>query len=212
MNSKTDRCAGSLKDGSPCRSVVVRDESDELSAFCSHHLKLSQASPAPVLAMAPDAGEIHSEAVSLSGATASENPQAEQERESAPIASIRQALKGDLSTSSVADSIAELLLEGLRASKEVFTTCPSCNKRHPVSLPDLGTRISAARALMEELEGKLAQQAKSAEDRISEALAGKVGLSELTNDELLLLVHGGDDGDFRSDAQEIARRVLREAA
>ena len=213
MKNSHPRCSVLLADNSKCRSAVVRDQDGALSEFCAHHLKVN-ASPAPLLLagepLSADAEQELVASVSASTAASEATSSLEPPGESTPIASIRAVLRGDLSTASVADSIGELLLEGLRASKDVYTTCPHCSKRHPVSLPDLGTRITAARSLLEELEGKIAAQAKSSEDRVAEALAGKTRLENLSNDELTLLLieQEGAEWDLREDVFEAARRVL----
>jgi hypothetical protein len=129
------------------------------------------------------------------------------------VASIRGALRGDLLSVEVAESVGDLILEGLRASKDVYATCPGCGKRHPVSLPDLATRVSAARSLVEELEGKLAATATTVEERV-EAIAASVhrDLEALSDDELSLLVYDSrtpDDSPFADEElRRIAERIL----
>jgi hypothetical protein len=101
------------------------------------------------------------------------------------IASLRDALRGDLLSSEVAALIRDQLLEGLRAAKTSFTTCPKCSHRHPVTLPDLSTRISATQRLVEEIEGKLAAQQQSAESAIDQEATKLLRDREaLTDDEL----------------------------
>jgi hypothetical protein len=209
------RCIGQLKDGSDCRSVAIK------GPYCAFHSKqalkqASTASPPPVQAVeeqpataAP--GPLDTAVVAGTSCESTGEPIEDAEpRDSTPIASLRAALRGDLSTSTVADLMGEMLLEALRASKEVFSTCPACNRRHPVSIPDFGTRMKAAESLLEQIEGRLAQQSKSSEERIHEALNGKTRIEDLSNDELLLLTleKEGPDWDLREDAQELARKVL----
>jgi transcription elongation factor Elf1 len=145
------------------------------------------------------------------------DPPAEEERESAPIASIREALRSDLLSSETADAVRELLLEALHASKSVYVSCGSCGKRNPAQVPDLAGRVAAATALMDQIEGKLQQAAKSSEDRIAEALAGKRQLQDLTDHELFMLSVAGEVGDPDSDyltaeCVATARRVLDDHA
>lgn len=68
-------------------------------------------------------------------------------------------------------------------------TCPRCSKRHPLTLQDLSTRISATQKLVEEIEGRLA--AKN-EDTVSElerrGHAIQRETSELTSEELALRI------------------------
>jgi hypothetical protein len=84
------------------------------------------------------------------------------------IASLRDALREGVVTAEVAELVREQLLQGLRASKSHFATCPNCKRKHPIILPDLATRISATQKLIEEVEGKLAQQQQSAESAIDQ--------------------------------------------
>jgi hypothetical protein len=131
------------------------------------------------------------------------------------VASIRAALRGDLLSVEVAESVGDLILEGLRASKDVYSTCPGCGKRHPVSLPDLATRVSAARSLVEELEGKLAAKATTVEERVEAvAAAAQRDLEALSDDELSLLLYDPEAPEESPYAREklrrIAERVLAE--
>lgn len=101
------------------------------------------------------------------------------------IASLRDALREGVVTAEVADLVREQLLQGLRASKSVFMTCPDCKHRHPIVLPDLATRISATQKLIEEVEGKIAAQQQSAESAIDQEATKLLSDREaLTDDEL----------------------------
>ena len=137
----------------------------------------------------------------------------EEAPESVPIESLRRALAEGLLTDEVAGDLQALILSGLKASKSVFATCTHCHKRTHVELPDLATRISAARALIEEIEGKLAAAAPPKERT---DLAWRK-FEDLSDDELELLVYESylddpewDGRDPRSGESiaEIARRVL----
>jgi hypothetical protein len=87
-----------------------------------------------------------------------------------PIESPAGALREGLMTDETAESVRELILDGLKASRTVFTDCRHCQKRRPVNLPDLGTRITAARALVEEIGGKLHQQTKGLDEQVAEVV------------------------------------------
>jgi len=103
------------------------------------------------------------------------------------IASLRDALREGVSTAEVAELVREQLLEGLRASKSIFTTCPDCKHRHPVVLPDLATRISATQKLIEEVEGKLQATQADAMDELSQrGREIERAVSEMSNEELAL--------------------------
>lgn len=101
------------------------------------------------------------------------------------IASLRDALRGDLLSTEVASLIRDQLLEGLRSSKTSFATCPNCSHRHPVTLPDLSTRISATQRLVEEIEGKLAAQQQSAGSAIDQEATKLLRDREALSDEEL---------------------------
>lgn len=221
-------CAGVLKSGAPCQSVVARDEDGLPGAYCAHHLKTSAAlSPplaveegtkvpeqpaaaAPATAFPPALPDTAVAAGEPAPDEAEPGLTSEGPTESIPIASLRAALRGELSTSAVADLMGEMLLEALRASKEVFSTCPGCNRRHPVAIPDFGTRMKAAESLISEIEGRQAAVAKSSQERVHEALAGRTRIEDLTNDELLLLSleENGSEWDLREDIYETAQRIV----
>jgi hypothetical protein len=73
-----------------------------------------------------------------------------------PIQSLRKALKDGLLTPEVAEAARALLLEALNATKDMYVSCPGCGKRVPVQVPDLGTRVKAVQALLDQIEGKVA--------------------------------------------------------
>jgi hypothetical protein len=99
-------------------------------------------------------------------------PEDESPANAEPIASLREALRDDLMTAEIAGLIKDSIVDALKASKSTFVTCERCHKRTSAVLPDLGTRMTAAVRLVEELEGKLvsAVEAKlSVEQRRIEA-------------------------------------------
>ena len=105
------------------------------------------------------------------------------------IASLRDALREGVLTDEVATLVRDQLLEGLRASKSIFVTCPDCKHRHPVVLPDLSTRITATQKLIEEVEGKLAakqEDVKTELQRDADELLRR--REELSDEELALAI------------------------
>lgn len=207
--AKTDwpRCGSLLRDESVCGRAVARDEDGGPAQACAHHLRFEVPSlgmEADVLAGAGDTSSL--QPVPAETATA-------EAMESEPIASLRSQLRGDLSVRRVADSMSELLLQALEASRDLFCTCKKCGARTPVQVPDLATRVTAARALMEEVEGKIAAQAKTPADRSAQLFAGGVSFEDLSDDELLILLEDESEGpiDLRKAAIETARRVLAAA-
>lgn len=169
-----------------CSSVVRRIEGDyegprqpEPDGKCSAHKIEDTEYVAPPIVRTDDVpAQLEPEAVLDASPVTSER-----------IESLRDALREGVVTAEVADLVREQLLEGLRASKSIFVTCPDCKHRHPVVLPDLATRISATQKLIEEVEGKLAAKQ---EDTVTELeRRGRViarEASELTNEELALKI------------------------
>lgn len=216
------RCPELLKSGEPCNRAVTT-ENGVPATYCAHHQNFNASEPHPV------SGTLDSDSEESAGSSsptdtepaasalippvvdAQAQPEAEETTESTPIASIRAALRGGLLTSETAEAIVDLILEALRATKSVYASCPSCGKRHPVSLPDLGSRVNAASQLLEQLEGRLKQEAVSADERAA-AISSKAqdDLGSLTDDELALLLRAenGETYDFKSDVAALARKVL----
>lgn len=141
---------------------------------CSRHrIEDTEFVPTVIVASAPE-DETESEAGVDESPVASER-----------IASLRDALREGVVTAEVAELVREQLLEGLRASKTTFVTCPDCKHRHPIVLPDLATRISATQKLIEEVEGKLAAQQQSAEGAIDQEATKLLRDREALTDEQL---------------------------
>lgn len=197
------RCGAALKRG-VCESAVIAGPDGEPGDACAFHSR--QAS------LEPDA------AVRVDGASGSTDADAAIDEAPATverIASLRAALREGSSTAEVAELIQAMILDGLRASRDVFHTCSKCGKRDPVSLPDLNTRISAARALVEELEGKM--QAQDPAVAIARAREKeRHDMDSLTDDELALLIehYRAELGEPEPDKRELvlasARRVIFE--
>ena len=149
----------------------------ELDGRCARHKVADTEYVAPTVP-ADVPAELESEA------TVDDSPAASER-----IASLRDALREGVVTAEVAELVREQLLEGLRASKSIFTTCPDCKHRHPVVLPDLATRISATQKLIEEVEGKLRDSvatAQQSDERDATLMLKRT--SELTNEELALAI------------------------
>ena len=219
--SHTDwpRCSHPLKDGTPCSRAVAPGEDGKPSAACAHHLKASAAaglpsSSSPVVveeqpaAATPDPAA-SSPASEFDTVVAAGNPGPE--REPQAITSLRQALRGDLQTDTVAALISDLLLDALRASRDIYSTCPKCETRHAVNLPDLAARVKAAESLMEQVEGRLAQAAKSDETGLA-AILERTLFESLSDAQLgLYLAAYGEEHEARhAQLRELAERVLAE--
>jgi hypothetical protein len=168
------RCPHPKRDGTPCGSATrTENGAPAADGFCSPH-----APKALVETRTPPAQDVdHAvEPESMPGS-------------SVAVESLRDALRDAVSTEEIAGLMQRVLLQALEASKESFTTCPSCHKRHPVTLPDLGVRAQAVRSLIESLEGRMKEQTDADErklDRQAELL--KKQTRELTDDELARLI------------------------
>ncbi|MHB8470786.1 MAG: hypothetical protein ACYDCH_13690 [Gaiellaceae bacterium] len=125
------------------------------------------------------------------------------------ITSLRAALREGTATAEVADLMRELLLDALRASRDVFVTCSNCKHRSPVQLPDLATRMKAAESLIENLEGKIGA-AKEEPWRELKGLHDRE-MDSLSDDELFLLSLEANDGELphpKDEVLEVARRIV----
>ncbi len=162
------RCQHPRKDGTPCNSAtrpVLREPAED--GFCAPHAPRIEEPAQPIQDVPPEVESAPSEAPSVA------------------VESLRDALRDAVSTEEVAALMQTVLIDALSSSKETFTTCPSCHKRHPVLLPDLGVRAQAIRGLLESFEGRLKEQTDADErklDRRAELLQKET--RELTTDEL----------------------------
>lgn len=157
-------CSATLGDGrTPCRTRTATRDGE----LCAYHLANP---PAPPVAVGdvPEPEPVEEEVVDVdagpSAGSVDETP-AVVER----IDSLRAALRQGLLTAETGELISDMLLDGLRSSKDVFTTCPACKHRHPVTLPDLGVRVNAASRLVEEIEGKLREANRGIPDELEAA-------------------------------------------
>jgi hypothetical protein len=107
-------------------------------------------------------------------------------------------------TSEVGDLITDLLLDGLRPSRDVYATCPHCSHRFPHSLPDLSTRIGAATKLIEEVEGKLKKAAAPPLEKLNRLAARLRGnVSQPTDEELAQLLAGQQLGLIADEGRPV---------
>lgn len=136
--NRAPRCAGSLKDGSACRTVAEKGEQ-----LCAHHLKL----------VAEDAGapELNEEMEEIAEDESSE-ALAEVAGQRPRVENVRAQLAAD--SLDEYETIREALLDSLKAEKDAYVSCPSCKKRHPVVVPDWNGRINAVTTLLEQGFGK----------------------------------------------------------
>lgn len=163
------RCPHPKRDGTVCGSAS-RPSADNVTiaaedGFCVPH--------API--QAAEIEDVHTVDI-VSAEIATDSPQ---------VASLREGLRGTLSTEAMVELMNSTLFEALQASKDQFTTCPHCSKRHPVSLPDLGVRATAVKNILELLEGRMREERSDEEQRTDrEVKLMHADNQSLTNDEL----------------------------
>jgi hypothetical protein len=137
------------------------------------------------------------------------------EAEPVRIESLRAALREGSSTAEVAELVRQMLLDGLRASKTLFHTCTKCGKKDPVTLPDLSTRISATRALVEELDGRVKSVPENDDPRAAALLQkSERSLASCTDEELEMIVlatHDGESPSMKGTARRLATELLANA-
>lgn len=132
-------CTDTRKDGSPCNSYA-REE-----GRCAYHLNKraaqeamqQTATPPPVL----ESGELEEEA-----------------ELSRVVDNVRAELARD-----VGEHYGEIvagLFGALKASKVAYTSCPECNKRHPVNVPDWTARVKAFETLLNQGFGRPSDETK----------------------------------------------------
>jgi hypothetical protein len=63
-----------------------------------------------------------------------------------PVGDVRAQLARD--TAEEYELLRSALLDALRAEREAFVTCPNCQKRHPVVVPDWTARVKAVETLL----------------------------------------------------------------
>jgi hypothetical protein len=193
--SEHSRCSARLKSGEPCTHVAVTEE-----GLCRPCAKKATAANVE--------GPIAAE--NLEAATVSEVDELSEETEPVRIDSLRAALREGSSTAEVAALMQSMLLDGLRASKTVFCTCKKCGSRNPVDLPDLGTRVAAVRALVEELDGRVKQVTETADQKLEAARRrAESDLASCSDDELTLLVLASGEGEPPS-MKEAARKLAED--
>lgn len=207
-------CEEPLKDGTPCDRAVARGDDGGPADLCPRHAKLS------TVEAVEDSGETpgperpspDEDLTDASFQSAAPEPVVA-EPEAVPITSLRAALRGEMSTSVVADLMSSMLLEALQSSREIFSTCPDCKHRHPVSIPDFGTRMKAAESLLEQVEGRLEQRAKD-ESKDLLAVLERTLFESLTDAELELYIAADGDrmDEFHGEIRELAQRVLEQPA
>jgi hypothetical protein len=188
-------CSATLKDGSACQSVAIE------GGLCRPHLKKAAAAEVeaegPV--QTPDIGRAADSAVEEAPA---------EEAEPVRVESLRAALREGTSTAEVASLMQQMLLDGLRASKDVYATCRKCGTRSPVSLPDISARISSARALVAELDGVLKAETQTVDQRLEVAQRkAEQDLASCTDAELTMIMLAGSSEEEHPSMKDIASKL-----
>jgi hypothetical protein len=110
------------------------------SAYCAYHTRQQSAQPAPPLGEASQGGGQQTDPIAATAPTRSERKQG------IPVGDVRAQLARD--TADEYELLRSALLDALRAEREAFVTCPNCQKRHPVVVPDWTARVKAVETLL----------------------------------------------------------------
>jgi hypothetical protein len=215
-------CSATLKNGQPCQSVATTP----IGMCAGHARKAAEAAAAEAEALpgpssVPDMGEAAAVSQPDSSSASSEadgfsSPVGEGSgsltaEEPVRIESLRAALREGSSTVEVASLMQNMLLDGLRANKTIFSTCKKCGSRTPVDLPDLGTRISATRALIEELDGRVKQVSETADQQLDAARRkAEDDLASCSDAELAVIILAESAGTETPNPRELAQRLAKE--
>jgi hypothetical protein len=213
-------CSATLKNGQPCQSVATTPV-----GMCAGHAR--KAAEAAAAEAAEATGPGRSENVETAAVSAASESDASSSgissrpagvsdsltaEEPVRIESLRAALREGSSTAEVAALMQNMLLDGLRANKTIFNTCTKCGKRDAVVLPDLATRISATRALVEELDGRVKQVSETADQQLDAARRKAAeDLASCTDADLSLIAIAANDGapeSMKQTARELALGLL----
>jgi hypothetical protein len=179
MSKRSDwpRCPHLKRDGAPCGSATrPSDDNVHVPAedrFCKPH-----APKVEPVELEPTAKTEEEPALDV--------PAPDAQR----VDSLRAALRGSVSTDQMADLMGDTLLKALEATRETWSTCPHCHKRHPVALPDLGTRAQAVRSVIELIEGRAKEEGSRQQDEldreVSSLLRNREQLSDVELGELIV--------------------------
>jgi hypothetical protein len=132
--SSYPRCQATLKDGSACRTHTAPG-----SDYCAYHTRQLTAEPTLPQPEEVSAGQ---EADTI----ADSSPARGQQQRGVPVGDVRAQLARD--TAEEYELLRGALLDALRAEREAFVTCPNCDKRHPVVVPDWTARVKAVETLL----------------------------------------------------------------
>ncbi len=151
----TRRCAAHLKDGSACRTHTTLGGS-----YCEYHARLLDNQPEA------DPGE-----VSPASTTVSDQPLSQPRTAHEPVGDIRARLARDVAEEY--EVLRGALLDALKAEREAFATCPHCQHRHPIVVPDWTARVKAVETLLNQGFGREQPRAALTEEelRVKELIA-----------------------------------------
>jgi hypothetical protein len=206
-NNKTPapRCTGTLKDGSHCRTFAAAD------GLCTFHLRqrdesASQHPPAEdqVATDAPDELEPVDDPIAHSDENEASESFVEAESPRQRVGDVRAQLAADSLVEY--ETIRAALLDALKAQRDSYVSCPNCNKRHVVTLPDWNSRVNAVKTLLEQGFGRPQEhRTPFLKDRAAIREAFKAytksipekPMEDYTDEELMALVvaHDSETGD-----------------
>jgi len=82
------------------------------------------------------------------------------------------------------------LLEGLQAVKDIHVTCRKCTTRNKVVVPDMGARVRAVEALLNQTAGRPREEVRTSVDITARI---KQNLRDATDEELLAIIAAADE-------------------
>src|SRR5579872_3774434 len=139
------RCTAASWRPDGCGTTVASgaDGEPHVSGLCQHHLEAAEATPPVVPASEPD---VSPASVAVAEADAALSGQ---------IADLRGRLKADVSAPAFYRALFDSISSAVEAQRVYQVTCRSCGDRQAGQLPDLVTRISALRQLLDLVLPKL---------------------------------------------------------
>ena len=171
---KYPRCTATLKNGSPCQSVVfsIRSDDELHRLYCQHHAQQAAAALEPPVEDEP-AVEDTVEAVPL-------------EQDAADVVTVaRGTPRETIREFALANPhlVDEFLKGVLAAEQAVWVSCPHCKKRSPVPAPNWSARTKAVELLLEQGFGRPEPAPPDDDEKLRAAV--REGIASLSEQHLL---------------------------
>ena len=118
-------------------------------------------------------------------------------KDQSALLSLRAELKKELGDDIVPE-MAKSIRAALDSMKTEYVECEHCYRKTRFVIPNYFERVKAAQMVISELEGKIGTHKEApAQVRV------KVGnMEDMSDDDLLALVQGGDDGEVDDGSEE----------